>query len=218
MHKFMVKPRMGKVGMLVGIFIALPFGLVGCLDNNNSNSPTSSSTPSLAPTSPPLETAAPTPSSTSTIVPDPSPQVSDGQAKVYWISSSGTKLALTPANIDLPSDNSPDKKLSIALERLIKGPANSDVTSSIPPDTKLNSLKVQKDGVHVDLSKAFTTGGGSTNMQGRLGQVIYTASSLNPADPVWISVEGEPLKVLGGEGLEVSQPMTRTEFSKNFSL
>jgi spore germination protein GerM len=218
MHKSMVKPRMGKVGMLVGIFIALPFGLVGCLDNN-SNSPTSSSTPSLAPTSPPIETAAPIAPSTSTIVPDPSPQVSDGQAKVYWISGSGAKLALTPANIDLPSDNnSSDKKLSIALERLIKGPANSDVTSSIPPDTKLNSLTVRKDGIHVDLSKAFTTGGGSTNMQGRLGQVIYTASSLNPADPVWISVEGEPLKVLGGEGLEISQPMTRAEFSKNFSL
>jgi spore germination protein GerM len=218
MHKFMVKPRIGKAGMLISIFIALPFGLVGCLDNNNS--PTGSSTPSLAPSSAPIETAAPIAPSTSTIIPnpDPSPQVSDGRAKVYWISSSGAKLALTPANIDLPSDNSPDRKLSVALERLIKGPANSDVTSSIPPDTKLNSLKVQKDGVHVDLSKAFTSGGGSTNMQGRLGQIIYTASSLNPADPVWVSVEGEPLKVLGGEGLEVSQPMTRTEFSKNFSL
>jgi spore germination protein GerM len=214
MHKFMVKPQMGKVGMLAGIIIALPFGLVGCLDNNNS--PTGSSTPSLAPSSPPLETVAPTEPSTSTTV--PSAQVSDGRAKVYWISSSGAKLALTPANINLPSANSPDEQLSTALNRLIKGPANSDVTSSIPPDTKLNSLKVQKDGVHVDLNKAFTSGGGSTNMQGRLGQVIYTASSLNPTDPVWISVEGEPLKVLGGEGLEVSQPMTRDEFSKNFSL
>ncbi len=214
MHKFMVKPQMGKVGMLAGIIIALPFGLAGCLDNKNS--PIGSSTPSLAPSSPPIESIAPTAPPTSTTV--PSSQMSDGRAKVYWISSSGAKLALTPADIDLPSDNSPDRKLSIALERLIKGPANSDVTSSIPPDTKLNSLKVQKDGVHVDLSKAFTSGGGSTNMQGRLGQVIYTASSLNPADPVWISVEGEPLKVLGGEGLEVSQPMTRTEFSKNFSL
>jgi spore germination protein GerM len=137
---------------------------------------------------------------------------------VYWISGSGTKLALTPANINLPTENSPDEQLSTALKRLIKGPANSDVTSSIPPETKLNSLTVQKDGVHVDLNKAFTSGGGSVNMQGRLGQIIYTASSLNPADPVWISVEGEPLKVLGGEGLEISQPMTRTEFSKNFSL
>jgi Sporulation and spore germination len=216
MHKFMVKPQIGKVGMLLaGIFLALPFGLVGCLDNN-SNSPTSSVTPSLTPSSSPPETIAPIDSPAST--PVPSAQVSSGRAQVYWISGSGTKLALTPANITLPTENSPDEQLSAALKRLIKGPANSDVTSSIPPETKLNSLTVQKDGVHVDLNKAFTSGGGSTNMQGRLGQIIYTASSLNPADPVWISVEGEPLKVLGGEGLELSQPMTRTEFSKNFSL
>jgi spore germination protein GerM len=213
----MVKPQMGKVGMLLaGIFLALPFGLVGCLDNN-SNPPTSSVTPSLAPSSPPIETIAPTNPPTST--PVPSAQVSNGRAQVYWISSVGTKIALTPANINLPAENnSPDEQLSTALKRLIKGPANSDVTSSIPPETKLNSLKVEKDGVHVDLNKAFTSGGGSVDMQGRLGQIIYTASSLNPEDPVWISVEGEPLKVLGGEGLEISQPMTRTEFSKNFSL
>lgn len=214
MHKFMVNSRMRKVGVLAGIIVALPFGLVGCLENNSS--PTVSSTPSLAPSSSPTETVSPAddPASSSA----PSSEVSDGRAKVYWISSSGTKLALTPATINLPSADTPDAQLSTALNRLIKGPANSDVSSSIPPDTKLNSLKIQKDGVHVDLSKAFTSGGGSTAMQGRLGQVIYTASSLNPADPVWISVEGEPLNVLGGEGLEVSQPMTRAEFSKNFSL
>jgi spore germination protein GerM len=31
-------------------------------------------------------------------------------------------------------------------------------------------------------------------------------------------VEGKPLEVLGGEGLELEQPLTRENFKKNFAL
>jgi spore germination protein GerM len=207
----MVKPRTSKVGLLVGLIIVLPFGLIGCPNDNSPPTPQTSS-------------SLPSPSVSVTTTPSSEPPVSsqsnlpEAKADVYWLSSKGTKIELAPAKLALSNGSNPDAQLRTALERLLKGPANSDVTSSIPPETKLNSLKIENDGVHVDLSKAFISGGGSTAMQGRLGQVIYTASSLAPASPVWISVDGEPLKVLGGEGLEVSQPMTRTEFSKNFSL
>ncbi len=206
----MVKSRMRRVGVLFSIILmaAFPLGLSGCLETDTPK--TGSSPTSVVPSAEPTPTAPPTAEITS-----PKPTA---EAKVYWLRSTGKKLALAPVQIAVDGGGTDREQLKATVERLLKGPANSDVTSSIPEGTKLNSLKVAKDGVHVDLSKSFTSGGGSTSMQARLGQVIYTASSLNPAEPVWISIEGEPLSVLGGEGLEVSQPMTRNDFKKGFSL
>ena len=73
-------------------------------------------------------------------------------------------------------------------------------------------------GVYLNLSDAFTQGGGSESMMGRLGQILYTASSVDPNMPVWISVEGKLLETLGGEGLMLEQPITRQWFKENFEM
>jgi len=76
-------------------------------------------------------------------------------------------------------------------------------------------VTIQNDGIHVDLSQEFTTGGGSASMSSRVAQVLYTATSLQPNAKVWIDIEGKPLEVLGGEGLLLEQPLTRESFEKN---
>jgi spore germination protein GerM len=213
-----VKPQMGNVAIGAILAIAL-LGLGGCDQLGNQPAPTTSPTATTTGETP-TPAAMPTGSSPGSTAPATKrPSIKRSQPEVYWLTTRENKVALSPSPLTAePGQKSEEERLNFALARLIKGPANADVTTTIPPETKLNSLKVKADGVHVDLNKAFTTGGGSTAMQGRLGQVIYTASSLNSDTPVWISVDGEPLKVLGGEGLEVSQPMTREEFDKNFSL
>ncbi len=159
------------------------------------------------------------PGPTTTETPVPTPTVEAAQLAVYWLQYKDEKIDLAPAKITIDDIGpSPQEQLTAAMERLLQGPANADMTTTIPDGTKLNTLKVEGDGIHVDLTQEFTSGGGSTSMQGRLAQIIYTASSLAPQEAIWISIDGEPLNVLGGEGLEVSQPITRKEFQQEFSL
>ncbi|MGL5058382.1 MAG: GerMN domain-containing protein [Microcoleus sp.] len=136
--------------------------------------------------------------------------------QVYWVKDAGDKLQVVGSNIALQAGEESDAALKTAFNNLLAGPKNANVASEIPQGTKLRSLSVKNDSVYVDLSAEFTSGGGSNSMTGRLGQVVYTATSLKPDAKVWISVEGKPLELLGGEGLEVAQPTTRQTFDKNF--
>ena len=150
--------------------------------------------------------------------PEPRPVVSEQTVQIYYLKDIGTGLELVPTPVTVEAANQPAAILKAAFNELIKGPRNPEAASTIPKTTRLLSLEVREDGVHVDLSREFTTGGGSASMVGRLGQVLYTATSLDPDIPVWVSVEGKSLDVLGGEGILVKQPMTRSNFDENFQM
>lgn len=157
--------------------------------------------------------------------PTPSPVVEQQQqqtAQVYLVAAQDNKIQLVgrPVGSSKTANQNPKESLEEAFNRLLSGATGTDagVSSSIPQGTKLRSLAVKDDTVSVDLSKEFTSGGGTASMQSRLGQVIYTATSLNPKAKVYISVEGKPLTELGGEGLTIDQPMTRQSFDADFQL
>ena len=137
---------------------------------------------------------------------------------LYWLSAEDDAVALNPAMIELPADASSTDTLEVAFSNLMSGPDGEGVATGIPEQTELLALKIENDGIHVDLSEDFTFGGGSASMIGRLAQVVYTATTLEPDASVWISVEGEPLEVLGGEGLLVRQPMTRDALTEDFDI
>lgn len=150
--------------------------------------------------------------------PKPLQQTDTLAVPVYWIKGAIGKFEAVPTKVAVKQANNPDAVLQAAFNSLLAGPKDASVSSEIPQGTKLRSLNVKSEGVYVDLSAEFSSGGGSNSMTSRLGQVIYTATSLKPNTKVWISVEGKPLELLGGEGLEVAQPSTRQSFDKNFPL
>ncbi len=159
------------------------------------------------------------PNVTPNVVQNPTPPatVQSTTAKIYLLKDTGRNLELVPTPIEVNAEQ-PNAVLTGAFNSLLTNTGNKTVSSTIPEGTKLRSLKILDDGIHVDLSTEFTTGGGSASMTGRLAQVIYTATTLQPEAKVWIDVEGKPLEILGGEGLEIERPMTRQSFEENFSL
>jgi spore germination protein GerM len=149
--------------------------------------------------------------------PTPTKVPAEKSVQIYWLKTVGSEIELAAAPISV-TEAQPSIILKSAFEKMLKGSTDPTLTSTIPANTKLQELKIQPDGIHVDLSSEFTTGGGSTAMMGRVAQVIYTATTLDPNASVWISINNQPLDVLGGEGLVLDQPMTRQGFDQNFSL
>ena len=158
------------------------------------------------------------PVTTSTTIPNNSSQ--QIQPQVYWLRSNQNKLTLVAKS--LPPNTSgftPQQVLTTAVQKLLSAQPRDDLTSTIPKGTKLLNLQVRADGVHVDLSPEFRSGGGSTSMIYRVAQVIYTATSLDPNQKVFISVGGQSIDSnhpLGGEGLILQQPTTRDRFAADF--
>ncbi|MBD2569939.1 GerMN domain-containing protein [Anabaena lutea] len=138
-------------------------------------------------------------------------------ASIYWLRPTEKSVELVPQPIKIAAAQ-PNQALEAAFKTLLAGPTESTDSTTIPQGTQLLGLKADKNEVHVNLSADFTSGGGSTSMMGRVGQVVYTATTLNPNAKVYIEVNGKQLDVLGGEGVELEQPLTRESFNKNYPL
>ncbi len=144
----------------------------------------------------------------------PATRAVDGQLAIYWIEASKNKLIAVPIAVKAKSN---DAAIASVLNTLIaESPPESSLYSAIPANTKVLSAATKGKEIRINLSKDFTKGGGSASMQGRIIQVLYTATSLEPDAKVYLSVEDKPLKYIGGEGLEVPQPMTRKDFALEF--
>ncbi|MEB3309034.1 MAG: GerMN domain-containing protein [Snowella sp.] len=175
-------------------------------------------TPSSPTRSPKVETI-PSPSLPAHQDTTQSPQTNlvQSQAKTYWLTTQDEQIELIGSPVLVPKNADKNQIIQTALEQLLTQTPTASASTAIPSETRLLSVKVDNQGVYVDLSANFTEGGGSASMTGRLGQVIYTASSVDPQTLIWLSVEGKPLETLGGEGLMVEQPMTRQWFKDNFN-
>lgn len=138
--------------------------------------------------------------------------------QIYQLEIADNRIRLIPLAIH-GSATSPQTALTSALERLLAQSSAFNPATAIPPGTRLLDLHLSEDGVHVDLSHEFAQGGGSSSIIYRTAQILYTATSINPQAPLFLSIEGQPVNEdypLGGEGLLLEYPTTREQFNRDF--
>lgn len=125
---------------------------------------------------------------------------------IYFSKYQGSQSIVESVRRPLPPDKKTDP-LAFALSELFKGPTSEEKSqgffSEIPEGTRLLGLEKKQKTITVDLSRQFSTGGGSNSMSQRFEELKRTLHSINTKDTIRLTVEGKPLELLGGEGLEV---------------
>lgn len=179
--------------------------------------------PETTVTTPQTSSTTPTVGQTTTKTTTPSTIAQkDSTVKIWRLDDDGKKTILVPQEKQAAqtSETTPEAGVTRSISTLLaaSGKPDGKLTSTIPVGTKLLSTKVLADGIHIDLSREFTQGFGATSMIGRLGQLVYTATAENPSAPVWITVEGKKLEVLGDVGVEIRQPITRQTYDQDFPI
>lgn len=134
----------------------------------------------------------------STPSPTTATTVEGGQALVFFVRDEKVAAAGTA----LGGDDEP----TAAVEALLEGPdafdADIGMTTEIPDATELLGLEIDRGEAKVDLSAAFTSGGGSLSMQLRVAQIVFTLTRFPAVDTVSIFLDGAPAtEGVGGEGV-----------------
>ena len=99
-----------------------------------------------------------------------------------------------------------------ALDLLLKGPSQPNHYSEIPKSVRLETLAVKDGTAQVSFDSAFFAAGGSTGIQLRLAQVVFTLTQFPSVTAVQFLQDGQPATATGGEGFPLNRPLTRSSF------
>jgi hypothetical protein len=173
--------------------------------------PGDSGTPSTAPSTAPSEA----PGASATDVPTPAPSRAPTTiVRTYFVLGGEPGSAgLVPLLREIPQTT---LVATAAMHALLTGPTAAEsgdrtITSAIPAGTSLLSLSIARGVATVDLSTEFDSGGGTTSMQYRLAQVVYTLTQFGTVTSVVFEIEGRTVTVFGSEGIILDGPVGRAD-------
>ncbi len=194
----------------------LMLGSVGC--GSNQPAAETSTTPSTSAT--PATSATTAPTSPTTSAPGTTTTAGGAQSTAFSIFLvQGEKVAPVVRPDESGAQATTTDRAAAAVTALLNGPTDVEtsapadirLTTAIPAGTKLLGLSIAGDTATVDLTSSFGSGGGSLSMFLRIGQVVYTVTQFSGVRKVLFHMDGKPVPTLGGEGVILSDPVTRAD-------
>lgn len=136
----------------------------------------------------------------------------EARVEVFFVGPADGGTTLVPVARTVRG-RAPDELLAAALEALLAGPTPEErargLATEIPAGVRLRALQLREGVAVIDVSGEVASGGGSTSMQARLWQLVYTATQLPAARQVRLLIDGEERPALGGEGVVIDRPIGR---------
>ena len=104
-----------------------------------------------------------------------------------------------------------------AMEELLARPtefeANAGVATNVPPGTRLLGLTIENGVATVDLSEEYgSPGGGTMGESMAVAQVVYTLTQFPTVKGVAFEIEGTPLEMTPGHGIDLRDPQRRADW------
>jgi germination protein M len=103
------------------------------------------------------------------------------------------------------------------LRELVEGPSSEEaslvpgISTAVPDHTLALDVTLEDRIATVDLSREYESGGGSLSMFARLAQVVYSITQFPTVDAVQFELDGQPVTVFSGEGIEIDGPASRAD-------
>jgi spore germination protein GerM len=108
--------------------------------------------------------------------------------------------------------------LTETIRALLTGPSGEEkknnLITNIPDNTKLLSVAVKDNIAYINLSKEFEFNSfGREATIGQIKQIVYTVTEFSNVRSVQFLINGQVKTYLGGEGVIISKPLSRSDFS-----
>jgi len=137
---------------------------------------------------------------------------------VYFLKTGTENAYLFKIKRSIPWKGSVEKKVNVLIRYLLEGPTQEEkeagISTSIPEWVKLLGVKIKNGVVYLDFSEEIEEGGGTSLMETRLAQIVYTATQFPAADKVRLLIDGKKVKYFSSEGIMVDKLLTRDDFKE----